>query len=124
MIDGWSPIIEGWGVWSIGSEARITIPIPTRDTPKHIKLLTRAFVNSLNPSQIIQIYENGNYLRAITLKKFEGNEVMIPITPQIISRGYIDLVFKFSTPKSPKELGLGEDERIISIGLISALFQK
>ena len=124
LIDGWSPITEDWGIWSIAPEARITIPIPTSDTPKHIKLSVRAFVNSLNPSQNIEIYENGKFLKAINLKKFEGNELVIPINSQIISRGYVDLVFKFNTPRSPKELGIGEDERALSIGLKSALFEK
>lgn len=124
LIDGWSPITEDWGVWSIGKEARITIPTPTGATPKHVKFLVRAFVNGLNPSQHIEIYENGKFLNAINLKKFEGNELIIPITPQIISRGYVDLFLKFPTPKSPKELGISEDERTLSIGVVSALFEK
>ena len=49
--------------------------------------------------------------------------LIIPITPKIISNGYVDLVFKFDKPISPRHLGIGQDDRTLSIGLVSVIFE-
>ena len=123
LIDGWSPITEDWGVWAIGTEARLTIPIPINTKPKKIKLLLRAFVNDLNQYQRIEVIEHGTFINTFHLNKFENNMLIIPITPKIISNGYVDLVFKFDKPISPRHLGIGQDDRTLSIGLVSVIFE-
>ena len=49
--------------------------------------------------------------------------LVVPITKEMISDGYVRLDFEFLNPMSPIEMGLSaDDNRLLGIGLISAKF--
>jgi hypothetical protein len=123
LISGWDNSGEEWGVWSNASKARLTIPLPSKN-PKNLVLNLRAFVSKKNPMQKFQIFENNKFLGIFTANKFDNNLFVIPVTAAAVREGFIDLNFNFDRPKSPKELSLGDDDRKLSIGLISATFIK
>ena len=124
LIDGWSPIIEGWGVWSNDSHARITIPIPRNTHPAYLKLFVRAYVNGLNPIQEVAVSVNGKKSKRFIFNQFEINEIKIPLDNAVLLDGFVNLIFQFPNAKSPKSLGVGDDDRNLAIGLRSAIFTK
>ena len=121
-LNGWSKTIESWGTWSNGTDSQIIIPLPKN---AHVKILTlnlRAFVNQRHPTQKVDIRINGSTSYSFSLSSFEDNKIVLPITPLSLKQGYVSLKFEFPNAASPKQLGLGDDDRVLAIGLKSALF--
>ena len=88
-----------------------------------LRLDVRAFIVPKNPEQRIEISVNDLRLEPITLSKFNGNQIDIPISASISNKeNSIRIHFKFLNAVSPKQLGIGADERTIAIGLERAIF--
>jgi hypothetical protein len=118
---------ESWGVWVVGQRAELTLPLPVIMDPKvkpptQLILEMRALVNDLQPTQQIGIGVNGQTPLTFTLDKNDRNQISIPLSAQEIKAGYVQLLFDLPTAKRPKDLGIGDDIRLLSIGLISAQF--
>lgn len=123
---------ESWGVWALGQRAELTLPLPkpvdskvARSKPRapsQLILEMRALVNPSSPSQHIGIGVNGQAPLVFTLKQDDYNRITIPLTPQVIKDGYVQLTFDLPTAKRPKDIGIGDDERLLSIGLMGARF--
>ena len=113
---------ESWGVWSSGAEADLVLPSPVGGAAG-LRLDVRAFIVPKNPEQRIEISVNDLRLEPITLSKFNGNQIDIPISASISNKeNSIRIHFKFLNAVSPKQLGIGADERTIAIGLERAIF--
>lgn len=117
---GWSHP-ESWGVWSDGYQAKLLLPVP-KERPKQLVLDLRAFIGPSQPTQNLQIWINrqlaGNYHLSLP-----ENQIVIPLSPKMRERNYIEVLFQFSTTISPAQLGTGEDHRRLAVGLVSAQFQ-
>ena len=50
-------------------------------------------------------------------------KIAIAITPKMIEDRVANLEFQFLNPVTPKDIDMGEDMRMLSIGLISAVFE-
>lgn len=122
MLDGWIPYGELWGSWTEGSNASLIIPLPSKNS-KSLKLQLRAFVNDKHPQQTFEILINGNLIKKVSLDKFDGNFVEIPLPQSVQNQEFMRMQFKLLNPASPKSLGLSDDDRLLGIGLVTAVFQ-
>jgi hypothetical protein len=113
---------EAWGIWSDGGQAQLIIGIPQSGATS-LTLSTRAFVTAKHPTQEIGMIINGEQRPNITLTKDSNNQITIPITKADQQAGYLNIEFQFKNPARPKALGLGDDDRLLSIGLEKAVFQ-
>ena len=118
---GW-PTPEPWGTWSNGPSATLDIALPDHQA-KFLILKVRALVNVKQPHQNIDIFIDNRYRTKVKLSKFEDNEIQIPLEPTDWRSPQLKLQLKFQNPASPKSLGMGNDDRIMSVGLISGRYQ-
>lgn len=118
---GWS-IRESWGgIWSDGSSAEVTLPMPP-DRPSAITLNTKAFVNPNHPKQLVTVEINGTKAQLFTLSNPEENSLAIEIPKELRDLPFITIRFQFPDAASPKSLGIGADERRLGIGIKTAVF--
>ncbi len=118
---GWSSP-EDWGVWSVGREAYLMLPLPSSNI-KTLTLNMRALVGSTHPEQRIEIDINGEGRTLFILRNLEGNSITVPVPPNLVNLPFINVRLQFQNPVKPKNLGYASDDnRQISVGLISAEF--
>jgi hypothetical protein len=113
---------EVWGVWGSGERANVVIPLPKDQTVKQLTLEMRALIAPGVPTQKYSLLANGEAVATQALTKAEGNRIIIPITGSISKAGFLNLEFRFFNRAKPKDMGIGEDNRNLSIGLVSARF--
>jgi len=118
---GWSTP-EAWGVWMDGKSAKLTLPLPDQKA-NELQLTLQAFLTPKITSQILNIYINGK--DSGVLKIDGGQNVFIGSLKDIdLSKvEFLSIEFRPMTPIKPKDQGLGDDERLLSIGLISAKYR-
>ncbi len=122
MASGWGGT-EEWGIWSIGDEATIYLPLPRIHYPKII-INAQAFVTKKSPTLIVEILLNNNPLKTYSLSNFKNNLIEIPLSRDIYKDSFVIITFKIKNPTSPKEVGLNlNDDRKLGIGLINLQFQ-
>jgi hypothetical protein len=119
---GWASNNEDWGIWSVGNDAKLSLFMP-KEKPKYLALDLRAFVNAKQAVQSIEISVDGQNTQKITLSRFEGNLVKIPIPTSAYGKEWLDIDFKIPGAISPKALGIAPDDRLLGIGLKSAVFE-
>lgn len=141
--NGWGGS-EDWGVWAIGSMARLSLPIPTLDQPRMLYLDVQIFVPPSIKHQTVEVYKvldgsaaqgffrfhNGRNDLAVILETaasqnifLSNSQIAIPIDKSMVSEGRISLEFKFPTPVRPRDVHLNNDVRELTMGLISAVFK-
>jgi hypothetical protein len=120
--NGWADSTENWGVWTAGKGATLRLQLPTAKV-EELHLDVRAFVNQQAPTQMVDVSIDGRPMKSQLLNNFEGNRMVIPIPEQASDKKWIDITFALPNARSPKSLGMGEDERILGLGLKSAVFQ-
>jgi len=126
--DGWAQP-ESWGVWAIKPEAKFLLPMPSSN-PKYLSFNLRAFVSAKNPSQKLEIIVNGQIQKTLLLKKASDNLVQLEVADllryskeaDITSPKKLEIIFRSTPTFSPKSIGLGNDDRLLSVGLVSAIF--
>ena len=121
LLDNWS-FSEAWGTWSNGTESSLRLPIPAGH-PKTLTISARALVNGVHPSQDMKIMVNGVFVKQVHLTKNDENKITIPILENALSQGNMLIEFKFLNPIKPKDLDMGNDDRLLSIGIKSAIFR-
>jgi hypothetical protein len=121
VTQGWAHP-EPWGIWSEGTQAQVIFGIP-KTHPKSLTLTLRAFVTSKHPTQEFDLWVNGVKLQEVSLTKESNNQLTIPISPAMIETGSLNIEFKFKNPARPKDYGVGDDSRLLAIGLESAVFR-
>ena len=121
VTQGWAHP-EPWGIWSEGTQAQVIFGIP-KDRPKSLTLTMRAFVTPKHPTQEFAFWVNGVHFQDVVIRSDSNNRLTIPITPAIQNSGSLNLDFKFKNPAKPADYGVGDDSRLLAIGLESAVFQ-
>jgi hypothetical protein len=111
---------EPWGTWSTASRALLRLPIDRRSPlPICAMLKYRAFVvvghDSLSITCRILDREVASWRCEL---HFPGSQ-RIAIPSEAISAGVIEIEFNISAPRSPAELGISSDTRLLGIGLES-----
>jgi len=94
-----------------------------RALPKSLTLTMRAFVTPQHPTQEFDLWVNGVKTQEVALTKDSHNQLTIPISPAMIEAGSLNIEFKFKNPAKPKDYGVGDDSRLLAIGLESAVFR-
>lgn len=112
--DGWSSQ-EVWGRWSSGSNSQLVLPVP-KESVNSLNILANAYIGPTHPRLEINISINGTIIKSYALEKSE-NVISIPIPESAKSLPYLTVDFAFVNPKSPKDLGLGSDDRKLGIGI-------
>ncbi|MCE7505255.1 DUF6311 domain-containing protein [Polynucleobacter sp. IMCC30063] len=113
---------ESWGVWSKTNAVSIRLPVPKGNLAQQLILTMRALVTKEHPNQIIGVTVNGNPMETVTLTNAELNTLRIPLSAVSNKTGYVEVHFQFRNPITPKSIGMGDDDRLLSIGLLSAVF--
>ena len=122
LSSGWASNNEDWGIWSVGKEAKLSLFMP-KDRPKYLKLDLRAFIHPKHPTQTVEIKVDGQYAQKVVLNRFEGNDVKLPIPPSAYGKEWLQVDFTIPQAVSPKTLGIAPDDRLLGIGLKSAVFE-
>ena len=117
------PNQEKWGRWSEGDWADIRLPMPL-GKPQFLILTLRAPIFDGHPKQLVELWINGIYKETITLTKSEKNQLIISIPNNAMTREYIWVDFKIINPVRPKDYGLGDDNRLLGVGVESAIFKE
>ena len=112
---------EEWGVWMNGSSASVVMPNPNFPSAQSIELVLQPFQYPSHLSQEVTIYVNGQGNRVLVGKA--GSRFMIPLAVTYPWQSTIHLKFETQNAKRPSDLGLGNDGRLLSIGLVSITFR-
>lgn len=116
LTKGWGAL-EDWGVWSNGEKTQLELYL---DWPvgSQLKVHARAFVIKEVPTQIVEIYINGVFLKKISLSQFSSNEFYIPLPKSSANSQRLTIEFMLPNAVSPKSLGINDDIRKLGIGLL------
>jgi len=117
---GWA-FPEPWGIWSDGLSAQLILGIP--EGAQSLTLTARAFVSPRHPTQEITLMVNGQQREDLILTKDSNNLITISITKEDRQAGHLVINLKFKNPVRPQDLGMGDDQRLLSIGLVSGVFR-
>jgi hypothetical protein len=115
---GWSDS-ELWGTWSEGPEAEVMFRVPA---PVHsLRLEATAFLPPGHAGQSVVISINGMPALNTRLEQADGNIIDVPITHEmqqrVSSQGVLRLQFQFADAVTPKQFGIGQDARVLALGL-------
>ncbi|MFJ2462958.1 DUF6311 domain-containing protein [Pseudomonas sp. NPDC087615] len=115
---GWADA-ESWGVWSSGVDAEIVMRVP--DTARTLRLDATALVSATHTRQGVLATINGLQALTTTLEKNDGNTLELKLTPAMHQRiredGLLRLRLQFADAISPQALGMGNDQRLLALGL-------
>jgi hypothetical protein len=113
---GWS-YPEKWGTWSEGDHSRIRFSLPVGHNPVGTLIIKSTFfVANEKEKSDIQIFLNGVDLGSISVTK---NKNLLEFEVNNLKEGDNILEFTYSNVKSPKELKISEDSRLILFGISS-----
>jgi hypothetical protein len=118
LLQGWSTP-EVWGTWSDGASSLVFIPTPPKRVDS-IYIEACPLITSFHSSQRIDLSINGAPAASMTLK--EPNvafEVKIPEAAKLDANNGLKLEFHFPDAARPKDVGLGEGDRNLALGLVA-----
>lgn len=136
LVEGWAQP-EPWGTWILGHDAHLLIPLPkakeirggigeeSRNLPHELVLQVRPFINTNHPQLRATYQVNGSKNQTIewNIASSSGsapsNVLRIAISSADLEKGYLDIALHIDNPISPKTLGIGQDERVLGLGLES-----
>ncbi len=121
LLEGWA-YPENWGTWSSGKKSVITLPIP-QGKSRILELKMRALVTPSHPVQRVKIWVNGAPVKTVSLTQDNNNFIEIPITDEARQESYLIIGLMYEDATTPQILGLGDDIRTLSIGLISGIYK-
>jgi len=119
---GWSAP-ESWGVWSIDRRAELAIPIREKlEGDVSVSIEAKAFVVPPQlESQGITVEVNGNEVAKLSYGKADTQRAKRLITvpkEAAIRNNPMRIAFNIMAPRSPAELGVSKDARMLGIGLL------
>ncbi|KPN92267.1 DUF6311 domain-containing protein [Pseudomonas nunensis] len=124
LVQGWGTP-EAWGTWSDGAQAEIQLRVPPQASSIVIDAL--AFVLPMHAGQTMVFSVNGVQALTTRLTTVQGNRIEIPITPAMREAIAGDRLMRIQVQLpdaiSPKQLGLGEDQRVMGLGMKSLTVQ-
>ena len=128
LTQGWA-LPEPWGTWTDGEHAQLLIPLPksiagAKAAPE-LMMQVRPFINQSHPQFDMLIQVNDAKPQSVSWRwPSSTNAVLrIPISKQDLTKGYLRVNLQIAHPISPKALGMGEDDRLLGLGLESITLQ-
>lgn len=144
---GWSLDLEEFGTWSNSQTATILV-MPPKDFTSSNNLIidAKTFIAANHPEQTIDVFVNGKLNQTlkltnpeifqITIKapfainwlsspKFLGISLFNALTKSFGTPTQEPIYIKFNlrNPARPKDIGIGDDDRLLGIGLVSITLQ-
>jgi glycosyltransferase involved in cell wall biosynthesis len=119
LIEGWGEP-EAWGTWSIAKRATIHLSVaPVDGRPLHADLRYRTFLHGEHRRLDIACLVRGEPITAWSCD-IEAPTGIQPLTipaPLLAADGTVELEFSISEPRSPAELGVSSDARLLGLGI-------
>lgn len=116
---GWSTP-EEWGVWSDGTSAIVSFKSPPGQVTS-IFIEANALISSSHPKQRLEVTVNG--IPAASFTFTEPSVVFEVKVPEAVKQKseseFLKLEFEFPDAARPKDIGLGNDSRELSLGLVA-----
>lgn len=113
--EGWA-YPEDWGVWSDRHQASVVIPLTKK--VRSITIELKGFIPRQDLKQLLDICFKGNQCKQIKLNDSTHREVELDI-PKNFNGKSLSINFMIHSPFIPYQFGMGTDDRLIGIGLIS-----
>jgi hypothetical protein len=110
--EGWSGP-EDWGRWSLGAEARLSLPLPPGPPPHRLLLHARGLVPPLS----LGVRAGGVALPALLLDQPELASYVVVLPPLPAGSARLELVLRPASWASPAELGLSTDARPLGVAV-------
>lgn len=121
LCNGWSKP-EPWGAWANGNSSKIYLSLPKQGAKK-IELNFRALVNQQHPNQKFEIKSDQSAGYDFEFTHASNNKIQMNLSNESIKNGFVILELKFKNPVQPSKIGFGnQDQRLLSIGIESAIF--
>jgi hypothetical protein len=119
--DGWDQPAQ-WGVWSVKSHAAIDFrPVPVPLESVELTAIVRGFVPPQQPSLDVDVYVGDVRVGTWTFAHpadFAFVERRVVVPPELVHDGWIRLRFAMPAARSPRELGMSQDDRTLGLGLV------
>ena len=119
LMHGWGRP-EEWGTWSVAKQAALKfVPGPDQDFPLEADLNYRSFIPHDDSTLSVACRTNGMEIVSweCTPAAWSGVQRLTIPTDSRGPDGAITLEFVISEPRSPAELGLSPDSRLLGIGI-------
>lgn len=114
---GWSPA-EPWGSWADGGVASLVFAVEDGGRDLAVSLLLRAFVRPGHPVQRVAVAANGMRVAEQEIRHADPMTLRVVVPAAATGGGLVRLDFHCPDAVSPAALGLADDRRALSIGLI------
>ncbi|MNB58006.1 hypothetical protein D3C87_531050 [compost metagenome] len=118
---GWAAR-EAWGVWSLGDQSILNLPVPEVDVNHDLNLevTARGFAPANTKNQLVWVTCNGTPITLLTLSKKKSAKKYSFRLPRTIFKGARTLQFAFTplSPSSPSDDGKSKDVRKLAVALI------
>jgi glycosyltransferase involved in cell wall biosynthesis len=113
-----------WGVWSVEPVAAISFrPMPQPNEPLVLRMAVRGFVPPSQPTLEVDVLVNGTRLATWPFRHptdFSFVERVVVIPCDLLVDGVVHLQLSIPDARSPRELGMSQDERRLGLGLARA----
>jgi hypothetical protein len=120
--EGWSPVDEGFGIWSDGERAEINFSIASGASSLVFSALVHPFLTKEHSRLDVSLALNGAPVAEWSFDRerpqdrgWSWRHVQLP--EDLTASGEIQIVFSIRSPVSPHELGLSIDRRKLGIAL-------
>ncbi|CAN1500833.1 hypothetical protein MCEZE4_00492 [Burkholderiaceae bacterium] len=124
MVSGWD-YPQPWGSWALGRDAKLVLPLPKaaiNNPITELVLIARAVVSPRHPEQHVEVWVNGELQQIVNLMRGEGNQITVALPAAAQRLGYVTVEFRFPDRVRPQDIGMGDDIRELSMGLVTATF--
>jgi glycosyltransferase involved in cell wall biosynthesis len=119
--EGWDEP-AGWGVWSVERRAEVRVrPAPAPLEPIELTAIVRGFVPPAQPRLDVEVHVGGHHVTTwsfVNPTDFSFVERRVTVPPDLLEDGWLRVTFVIPEARSPRELGMGQDERHLGIGLV------
>jgi hypothetical protein len=124
LSSGWSGL-EAWGVWSNDKNSVLKFKFEQPLIKDQVVTFVGNIFAPKDMSQEIVFVLNGQEIHSQVLSgNISGQSIRVVIPSELINdrSGVVELLLKYSSPVSPKELNLSTDDRSLAFGLIEIKF--
>lgn len=117
---GWA-FPETWGTWSASAKTTLLLPLPQKPA-NTLRLQLRALVSAQHPQQRVGVLMDGQSEQQFTLTSPSSQTIEIVLPNHSTPQRLVKIELNLPDRIRPKNLGMGNDDRELAIGLESASF--
>ena len=113
---------DGWGFWTIGHRARITIPFdraPAQAAPITV-VISDCMVRPANPKLPVTVKANGHTVAEWVLDSRKPHTRTFQLPAAALEQPELTLTFEVADPRSPVDFGWGRDPNPLGLRLALA----